>query len=301
VETAPVKGEASYVFVGIPDAGLVGSIALTYMVESLSMQEVGYIDSELFPPSLTVRNGEIKNPVRIYYNSTNNKANSPNNAHYGAPGPATAPPPVAPSDNSSSPFIDSSSVGKDIFVIISDISLLPTMYVQFAKALVDLMHKLHPKLVINVIGIAVQNRQQIETPEVIGLSTPGSGSSNIRSIGTSNDTQPNDLISSLGISKFSHGALGGPYAALIKACMTHDIPTLTLLVQAYPHFPDPAASVEALKLISRLTGENIPLTALQENAEMVRVKARELMKQTDETMVEDNKIGGGGNIDGIYG
>ncbi len=302
VETTPIKGNASYVLVGVPDAGLVGSIAVTYIVESLSMEEVGYIDSELFPPAVTVRNGEIKNPVRIYHNSTKKKKED---SSKDTPTTSSAAPNVAsPAESSSSASsIGTTTIGKDVFAIVSDIPVLQTMYVQFAKALVDLLYKMHPKLVINVSGIAVQNRQQIETPEVIGLSTSGgsSGGDSIRDSKINGGNQPRDLVSSLGIPKFSDGMLGGPYAALIKQCMTHDIPTLTLLVQAYPRFPDPTASIEALKLISKLIDEKIPLAALQKNAEMVKIKARELMRQTDEAIVENNRVERGGNIQNIYG
>jgi len=66
VETAPVKSEKPIVLVGLPDVGLVGIISVMHLINTLEMQEVGYIESDLMPPIIIVHDNKIFEPIRIY-------------------------------------------------------------------------------------------------------------------------------------------------------------------------------------------------------------------------------------------
>jgi uncharacterized protein len=65
VETAPIK-ECKYCLVGAPDVGLVGSIALGYVILEQQMAEVGHLESDAFPPIIVVHQGDPKHPLRLY-------------------------------------------------------------------------------------------------------------------------------------------------------------------------------------------------------------------------------------------
>ena len=52
---------------GFPGAGLVGPMAISYIVNKLSMDYVGYVDSELLPPLVSIHNDMPLPPVRLYY------------------------------------------------------------------------------------------------------------------------------------------------------------------------------------------------------------------------------------------
>jgi len=65
IETNPIK-KCKYCLVGTPDVGLVGTIALGYIINHQKMMEIGYIESETFPPVMVVHNGEPKTPVRLF-------------------------------------------------------------------------------------------------------------------------------------------------------------------------------------------------------------------------------------------
>jgi uncharacterized protein len=70
VEIVELKGTSSVkplILEGFPDTGLVGMIAASHLVNSLNFEQVGHIESTLFPPMITVRNGEICEPVGIFY------------------------------------------------------------------------------------------------------------------------------------------------------------------------------------------------------------------------------------------
>ena len=69
IETEELEYRNPTAIEGFPGVGLVGTIASSYIVTSLNLKEVGYIDSDLFPPFIVIHQSKIKHPVRIYANS----------------------------------------------------------------------------------------------------------------------------------------------------------------------------------------------------------------------------------------
>ena len=49
-----------------PGVGLVGPMAGSYLIEKLKMEQIGQIDSDLFPPIASIHNGMPLFPARIY-------------------------------------------------------------------------------------------------------------------------------------------------------------------------------------------------------------------------------------------
>jgi uncharacterized protein len=66
VELEGIELKVERVVEGLPDVGLVGTIATAHLVESLNLVEVGYVESELFPPVMVLHQGVLANPVRIF-------------------------------------------------------------------------------------------------------------------------------------------------------------------------------------------------------------------------------------------
>lgn len=60
------------ILVGFPSTGLVGSIALAYLIEKNKFELVGYIVSSDFAPLATIHNYNPLPPVRIYYSKDKN-------------------------------------------------------------------------------------------------------------------------------------------------------------------------------------------------------------------------------------
>jgi uncharacterized protein len=54
------------VLVGVPEVGLVGAIAASYLVERLELPEIASVASGLLPPVVVVRDSEPKPPIRIF-------------------------------------------------------------------------------------------------------------------------------------------------------------------------------------------------------------------------------------------
>jgi len=66
VQSPVPSGQPVTVFIGFPGSGLVGSIALSYIVEKLGFTQIGVITSKYFPPMAMMTEGIIAVPVRIY-------------------------------------------------------------------------------------------------------------------------------------------------------------------------------------------------------------------------------------------
>lgn len=70
VQSEPPSSNSPTVFIGFPGSGLVGSIALSYIVEKLGFTQIGVITSKYFPPMAMMTEGIISVPVRIYQKET---------------------------------------------------------------------------------------------------------------------------------------------------------------------------------------------------------------------------------------
>jgi uncharacterized protein len=65
-EHEPSKISKPNIIVGVPEAGLVGTISASYLIQQLKLPEIGYIDSELVPPVVVVHDSKPKRPIRIF-------------------------------------------------------------------------------------------------------------------------------------------------------------------------------------------------------------------------------------------
>jgi uncharacterized protein len=66
VEIAPIVVRKLNFLIGLPDIGLVGMISASHLVDSLGMNVVGYLESDLFPPVIVLHGSKIYHPFRIY-------------------------------------------------------------------------------------------------------------------------------------------------------------------------------------------------------------------------------------------
>ncbi|MFA4878117.1 MAG: proteasome assembly chaperone family protein [Methanoregula sp.] len=62
----PLPTNGAAVLMGFPGSGLVGTIALQYMVDQMEFELIGSITSKFFPPLAMMNRGLINDPVRVY-------------------------------------------------------------------------------------------------------------------------------------------------------------------------------------------------------------------------------------------
>lgn len=67
-EIKKIKLNSPIIFAGFVGAGLVGSIAVGYIIEKLKMKEIGYMRSKYLPPATVFMQGRLRHPFRFYAN-----------------------------------------------------------------------------------------------------------------------------------------------------------------------------------------------------------------------------------------
>jgi uncharacterized protein len=56
---------------GFPGIGLVGPMSVSYIIDKLGMEYIGYMESPNFPPLISIHKSEPMPPIRLYYSKQN--------------------------------------------------------------------------------------------------------------------------------------------------------------------------------------------------------------------------------------
>jgi len=164
--------------------------------------------------------------------------------------------------------------GKGIGVLVTDVPLAPTGLYPLSRMVVDYAVKaLRVKAVIGVTGIGSPARLKGESPKVYYAASAQAG----------------DLAEASGVEPLREGILVGPYALILSEAQRVGLPALVLLAESYAEFPDPEAAAEAVKTLSRVTGVEVGVEALLEEAEVIKARLRELMRETRDVMARMGK------------
>lgn len=223
VEDAEIRFRSPIAVEGLPDVGLVGTIASTHIVEQLDLKEIAHLESEEFPPIMVLHGGILKDPVRIYGN-------------------------------------------ENLLVLTSEIPIPITAIYSTARVLAKWFKEKGVRLEVSLSGIPVQNRVDIQQPQVYSVA---------------NSRESRDLLKSKGLEVMEEGFLAGVYALILKELMRLGIPAVALLSQSFLKYPDPGASASAIKALNKIADVNIDVKRLLEEGDKIRVKARDLMKQSE--------------------
>lgn len=163
---------------------------------------------------------------------------------------------------------------KDLIALISETPLPSSTYRELAKEIAKWAKERETQLLIPVTGIAVQNRLEIEKPEIFGLG------------GTA---ETRELLKSRGIRLLEEGFIAGPHAFMLNECIEMNIPIAMLFAQSHSNFPDPIAAVSMLERLNEAFGFDVDVKPLRERAEEFRLKLRELMRRTQQSMSSTQK------------
>ncbi len=121
-----IKGKSIPLIEGLPDVGLVGTIASSYFISNLQSELVGYLEIDDLPPIVTVQSSRILEPCRLYL----------------------------------------SRDGKnEVCMVYSDVPIPPQSIWSTANSIIDIGSLLN-SLIISVGGIPEPNRLDIDKPEV---------------------------------------------------------------------------------------------------------------------------------------
>ena len=130
------------------------------------------------------------------------------------------------------------------------------------------------KLMISLGGIPMQDRQDAtELKAFAAASTP----------------EALKIAQDKNVETLTEGYMIGPQAIMLQRAANAGTPALALLAQCFPNYPDPEAAAEVLKGLGKITGLKVNVAKLLEKGEEIRLRARDVMKRTQEEMSKTKK------------
>lgn len=165
--------------------------------------------------------------------------------------------------------------GKDNLLVTIAETAIPAKGIQrLMRSFIEWAKSKKVKMLIPIGGIPVQNRQDIENPEVFGAA------SNLDMI---------NLLDKKGVKKLTEGYMVGPQALIMRYCVERNIPAVALLAQSFYNYPDPEAAAATLKQLDNITGIKVDVSKLVEKGEEIRLRAKDMMKRTQQELTKMKK------------
>jgi uncharacterized protein len=225
VENKPVPSEATMI-IGLPDVGLVGLIATSYLISELNLEEIAYMDSDLLPPVVVLHEGLPHAPLRIYGN-------------------------------------------QNLIAVISELAIPAPAIYTVTRELVDWAQAKKIKRIISMGGIPTENRQTIKEPEVFAAAS---------------NQELLDTLTKSGLKTLNEGYIVGAQTLSMRYSISKKMPSIAILAQSFYNYPDPQAAAIALRELSKISDVKVDVSKLLEKGEEIRLKARDIMKRTQQEM-----------------
>jgi uncharacterized protein len=164
--------------------------------------------------------------------------------------------------------------GRSLAAVFTDVAISPAAQVMLASAVVDYARLRGVDYVVSLSGIPSPNRLDLEE---------------LKTYYVSSNRRMAEVAEKGGAVTLKQGVLVGAYAVLIRESVRKGFNSLLLLTECFMEFPDPEAAARGLQVFSRITNINIDTKKLLEEAELIKVKTRELMRQTTGVMKQMRK------------
>ena len=99
-----------------------------------------------------------------------------------------------------------------------------------------------------------------------------------------------DLIEPIGdVEGFSDGILVGPMAVVVKEAVRSRLNAAILMADSYIDLPDPEAAAVVVEAIAKILGVSVSVEKLMKEAELIKLRYKELMKETRSMMAKMGK------------
>jgi len=164
--------------------------------------------------------------------------------------------------------------GQDILLAVSEVPIPTDMIYPVMDVLINWGKRKNVKMMISLGGMPIQDRQDVtELKSFAAASTP----------------EALKIAQDKGLEILSEGYMVGPQAVVLQRAAQTGSPAITLLAQCFYNYPDPEAAAEVLKDLTKITGLKVDVTKLLEKGEEIRLRARDVMKRTQEEMTKMKK------------
>ncbi len=150
---------------------------------------------------------------------------------------------------------------RNILLFHSDVPISPQIVHELSRAIVGWCSERGADKVISLAGVAMPF-------------------ASARVYGAANTSEMIELLKNNGVEILREGAIGGVSGQILLDCATAKIPAFSLLAETKGMNPDPRASAELLKVLSKILEFDIDVSPLIEEAENIEAKMEELARQT---------------------
>lgn len=162
----------------------------------------------------------------------------------------------------------------DVLLAVSETAISADTIYPIIYALIDWGRSKNVKMMISLSGIPIQDRQDAQELKVFAAAS---------------NTEVLRLVKEKGIEVLNEGYMVGPQAIMLQRCASVGVPAITLLAQCFLNYPDPEAAAEVLKGLTNITGIKVDVSKLLEKGEEIRLRARDVMKRTQQEMTKMKK------------
>lgn len=160
-----------------------------------------------------------------------------------------------------------------LYAVISDIPIFPDVAQEFVISLADYCKKEGIGKIIVPSGVSTENFDEKE----------------IKTYGLATSESLDRLMYDNDIPKFLSGSIIGTDATVITTLRNLGVPLLMLYTSCHPYFPDPQASVHAIKSVAKVLGIKVDTTDIQKRVDYLRIQNRNLMQETLEALYPQEK------------
>ena len=163
-----------------------------------------------------------------------------------------------------------------IAVLLSETAIPGSLLRILADGVVDWSKQKKIQLMLSLGGMAVTNRQDIDTPKVFAA--------------LSQKNLEKRLQGAAEI--MEEGYIVGAYGLLLRRCAEETIPAIALLTQSYYDYPDPQAAASSLNAVNKILNLKIDVDELLRKGEEIRLRSKDMMHRTqgDATYEQTSRV-----------
>lgn len=164
--------------------------------------------------------------------------------------------------------------GNNLAIVYMDIPLSPELQIALAASTVDYARLRGFDKILALTGLPAPNRLDLEE---------------LRTYYVSPSRKMAELAEAQGVQRLRQGILIGGFATMLKETARKKVESLVLLTESYIDFPDPEAAARGLQYLSKIVNLSLDVSKLLEEAELIKLRTRELMRQTRGIMSQMKK------------
>lgn len=162
----------------------------------------------------------------------------------------------------------------DMLLAVSEVPIPADAIYPIMDTLIDWGKNKNVKMMISLSGIPLQDRQD---------------ATELKSFAAASGPEALKTAQDKGLEILMDGYMVGPQAVVLQRAAEAGSQALTLLAQCFYNYPDPEAAAEVLKELAKLTGFKVDVAKLLEKGEEIRLRARDVMKRTQQEMTKMKK------------